>query len=292
MCNRVRLSRGVSAIALSVAVLLGSVGASRVAAQGTQTPPKTAPARPSATGQDKAAPKAQPQAKSDLPAARTIIDRHIQAIGGRKAILGHQSTRITGTVTVSGNGMTGNFEIFAAKSDKGDDKALSKVTLGGIGDLVEAYDGTHAWSSSPMTGPMLSQGKELEQRKYDADFYGELHDPARYTSITTVEKTTFQGRPCYKISLVRKDGAEDFDFYDVETGLKAGTIATRESPMGSVTSTVWQGDYKKFGDVLQPTTIKQTNTGVELVMKVSTVEYDTVPASTFEAPQAIKALIK
>jgi hypothetical protein len=172
------------------------------------------------------------------------------------------------------------------------DLALSKVTLGGIGELVEAYDGAHAWSQSPITGPMLSQGKELEQRKFDADFYGELHDPARYSSITTVEKTTFQGRPCYKVSLMRKDGAEDFDFYDVETGLKAGTIATRESPMGSVTSTVWQGDYKKFGDVMQATTIKQTNTGVELVMKVTAVEYDSVAKATFEPPQAIKALIK
>jgi len=287
MRNRVRLSSGVSAVALSAAVLLAAP-ALPVSAQGTQTPPATAPAKPPAKAPAQGAAKAQPAPNAELPAARTIIDRHIQAIGGRKAILGHQSTRITGTVTVSGNGMSGDFEIFAMKPDK----ALSKVTLGGIGDLVEAYDGTHAWSSSPMTGPMLSQGKELEQRKFDADFYGELHDPARYTSITTTEKTTFQGRPCYKLSLVRKDGAEDFDFYDVETGLKAGTIATRESPMGAVTSTVWQGDYKKFGDVMQPTTIKQTNTGVELVMKVSTVEYDGVPPSTFEAPAAIKALIK
>jgi hypothetical protein len=277
MRNRVRLSRGVSAEALSAMVLTAVLAApAALLAQTTQTAtPKTAP-------------KASAAAPSDLPAARTIIDRHLQAIGGRKAILGHASTRITGTVTVVGNGMTGNFEIFAAKPDR----ALSKVTLGGIGDLVEAYDGTHAWSSSPMTGPMLSQGKELEQRKFDADFYGELHDPTRYASIKTVEKTAFQGRPCYKISLVRKDGAEDFDFYDVETGLKAGTIATRESPMGAVTSTVWQGDYVKFGDILQPTTIKQSNTGVELVMKVSSVEYDSVAASTFDAPPAIKALIK
>jgi hypothetical protein len=271
-------------VAFSAAVLFASGGVLTVSAQTQAAPAKP----PAAQAPEKAAPKAQPQAKSDLPAARTIIDRHIQAIGGRKAILAHQSTKITGTVTVSGNGMSGAFEIFAMKPDK----ALSKVTLGGIGDLVEAYDGTYAWSSSPMTGPMLSQGKELEQRKFDANFYGELHDPVNYTSITTAEKTTFQGRPCYKLSLVRKDGAEDFDFYDVETGLKSGTIATRESPMGAVTSTVWQGDYKKFGDVLQPTTIKQTNTGVELVMKVSSVEYDGVPASTFDAPPAIKALIK
>jgi hypothetical protein len=285
---RVRLSRGVSIGALSAAVLIASPGSLMLAAQGAQTaPPQSAPAKPPAKAPATAA-KAQPPASADLPAARTVIDRHIQAIGGRKAILAHASTRIVGTVTVSGNGMSGDFEIFAAKPDR----ALSKVTLGGIGDLIEGYDGTHAWSSSPMMGPMLSQGKELEQRKFDADFYGELHDPAHYTSITTVEKTTFQGRPCYKISLVRRDGAEDFDFYDVETGLKAGMIATRESPMGAVTSTVWQGDYKKFVDILQPTTIKHSNTGLELVMKVSSVEYDAVPSTTFDAPAAIKALMK
>ena len=94
------------------------------------------------------------------------------------------------------------------------------------------------------------------------------------------------------MSLVRVDGNEDFEFYDVQTGLRAGSIATRESPMGKVTTTSVEGDYKKFGNVLQATTMVQKMMGVEQKLTLSTVEYDNVAAAAFELPAPIKALIK
>ena len=91
---------------------------------------------------------------------------------------------------------------------------------------------------------------------------------------------------------MRPDGGEDFDFYDVETGLRAGTIVTRESPMGTVTATNVEGDYKKFGNLMQATSLTTKTMGVEQKITVATIDYDAVPASAFEPPAAIKALIK
>jgi len=229
-------------------------------------------------------------ARSDapLPTARTIIDRHIAAVGGRKAILARSSLHATGTVSIASQGMTGQVELFAAKPNK----MLQRITLGGIGGLEEGFDGTIGWSLSPMTGPALAQGSELEQKRFDADFYAELHDAARYQSMTTLEKADFDARPCYKIRLVRPGGAEEFEFYDVETGLRAGGISTRDSPMGPITSTTIEGGYKRFGALLQATTLKQTALGLEQVVTLTTIEYDTVSPATFEAPAAIKALVK
>jgi len=139
---------------------------------------------------------------------------------------------------------------------------------------------------------MLKEGKELAERKLDADFYSDLKDPEHFPSMKTLEKTTFDGRPCYKISLVRKGGGEDIEFYDVETGLRAGALLTRESPMGAITATQTLSDYKKFGDLLVPTTMKQSQMGVEQVLKITTFEWDNVPPSTFDPPAQIKALIK
>src|SRR6185369_7675694 len=98
---------------------------------------------------------------------------------------------------------------------------------------------------SPMTGPTLKSGKELEQTRIDSDFYGELRDPKKYT-LKTVEKTAYDGRDCYKISVKRPDGSEDFDFYDVATGLRAGSINTRETQMGTMTVTNTESGYKPF----------------------------------------------
>ena len=237
------------------------------------------------------APKAKETAKADqanLPSARSIVDRHVAAVGGKAALLAHSSSRATGSFTVASAGMTGAIEVFAAKPDK----SLVKITIPGVGEVVEAYDGKNGWTMSAMTGPMLLEGKQLEEKRFDTDFFGELHDASRYESMTTVERADFDGRQCYKVRLVRKGGGEDFEFYDVETGLKAGRIATRETPMGTVTGTSTEGDYKKFGDLLQPTTVKNTMMGVQQLITITSIEYDNVSPSVFEPPAQIKALIK
>jgi hypothetical protein len=228
-----------------------------------------------------------PQA-AELPQARTIIDRHIKEIGGRDVILKQSSTRATGTISLPAAGITGKLEAYHAKPNK----YLQRMSLPGVGEIEEGFDGTVAWSLSPLTGPTLLDGKQLEQKKFDADFYEDLKPSERFTSMTTVEKTTFEGRPVYKIRLVNKNGDEDFEFYDVETGLKAGGITTRDSPMGAVQATLALTDYKKFGGLMHPSTSKISVMNTQMVMSITTVEYDTVDASVFAIPAQIKALMK
>jgi hypothetical protein len=232
---------------------------------------------------------AKTEAPEKLPVAREIINRHIEAVGGREAILAHKSMHATGTLSIPAAGMSGPFEIHSAA---GPSRFVLKSSIAGIGDIAEGFDGTHGWSVNPMTGPALKTGKELEQTKLDADFYSELRDPKVYPEVKTVEKTTFDGRPCYKVSVKRIDGAEDFDFYDVATGLRAGSIMTRQSPMGPMTLTNVEGDYKKFGKLTQATTMTQQVMGMEQKMTLTSIEYDKVDPAVFEPPAAIKALIK
>jgi hypothetical protein len=275
--QRLALLRSCAAtFVLTMALPIGAVA--QATQQAPQTPASTSKAPESAKAPDKSA----------LPAARVVIDRHLKAIGGREALLGHSSSRATGTFAVPAQGLKGPLDVVAAKPDK----TRVKITLPGLGEIVEGYNGQHAWTMSPMTGPMLLEGKQLEDKRFDSDYYNELHAEGRYQSMTTIERADFDGRPCYKVRLVRKNGSEDFEFYDVETGLRAGRILTRETPMGTFTGTTVETDYKKFGNLLLPTTIKNTIMGIQQLITVDTVEYDNVPASAFEPPAEIKALIK
>lgn len=223
-----------------------------------------------------------------LPEARTIIDRHIAAIGGREAIMSYSSSRVTGRIEMPASGVSGPLEIFAAKPNL----ALMRMTLAGFGDIQDGFDGKVGWMMSPVTGPMLTEGRQLEQKTFDSDFFTELKDQSRYKSITTVEKTTFDGRECYKVRLVSTSGVEDFEFYEVESGLRAGMHLTRESPMGQLASVVTYRDYRKFGKILHPATQKLSTMGVDQILTVESIEYDSVDPKVFELPTAIKALIK
>jgi hypothetical protein len=234
------------------------------------------------------APAAKAPAATALPEAKTIIDRHIEAIGGRAALKARQSIKATGTLNVAANGMTATMEMYAARPNK----RLVKMTFVGIGEIMEGFDGTNAWSMDPMTGPRLATGDELVQKALDADFDSDLDFAAKYTAVKTLEKTTFDGRECFKVSMTRKDGVEDIDFYDVATGLKAGSINTRKNQMGAIQMTSTLKDYKKFGPILQPSVVQQTAMGTEMTTTITAVEFDKVDPSVFDLPAQIKALIK
>ena len=234
-----------------------------------------------------AAREAGNQANS-LPSARSLIDRHIKEVGGREAILAQTSSHATGTVSIPAAGLSGKLDSYHAKPNK----FLQRMSLPGIGDVEEGFDGTVGWSLSPLTGPTVLEGKLLEERKFDADFYEDLKSGERYESMTTLEKTTFEGRPVYKVRLVKKSGGEDIEFYDAETGLKAGAISTRDSQMGPIQSTMSWSDYKKFGKLLHPATTKVSAVNTQMIMVITSVEYGTVDPSVFAIPAQIKALIK
>ncbi len=271
----IRLRPGLALLRMAPIALLAVLAPAGVLrAQAPAAPPKAGTAKPAA--------------QAALPSARSIIDRYVAAIGGREAVLSHSSTKATGTFSVTSAGMNGALEVFAAKPNK----AVVKIKIPGVGEIVEGYNGTHGWTLSAMTGPMILDGKQLDEKKFDADYYADLHDDSRYESMTTVELTDFDNRQCYKVRLVRKGATEDFEFYDAKTGLKAGRIGTRETPMGTVTGTSIETDYKKFGNLLVPTTVKNSVMGVQQLITIETIEYDTVPPSVFEPPAEIKALIK
>lgn len=233
---------------------------------------------------------AKPAAQAEkLPDARELINRHIKAVGGREAVLSKKSMHALGTLSVPASGITAPVEIWGAGKP---DRVLVKTSVPGVGEIMEGFDGTHAWSVNPMTGPMLKADKELAQTKLDADFYSELRDPAKYISAKTVEKTMFDDRECYKVALERIDGTADFDFYEVKSGLRAGQITTRDTSMGTMSMTTADRGYKKFGDLLQAAAVSQKVMGIEQIITISTVEFDKVDPSVFEPPAAIKALIK
>ncbi|MGE5816301.1 MAG: hypothetical protein ACM36C_17585 [Acidobacteriota bacterium] len=228
------------------------------------------------------------RAQDKLPAGREIIDRYVQASGGREAMSKHSSRRAVGKISMPAQGVEGDVELLAARPDL----MRLKMTISGVGEIQSGYNGKVAWSLNPLTGPMLMQGKSLDQARADADFDSALHLDTQYKAIETLEKTTFEGRPAYKVRAVRMTGDEDIEYYDAENGLMIGAEVTRESPMGPVKATHIEADYKDFGGVKIATKITQRLMGTEQVITISDVEFDKVDRSAFELPPAIQALVK
>lgn len=232
----------------------------------------------------------QPAAKAEdakLPTAREIIDRSIQEMGGRDAFLKHSSQTAKGKYNAGAQGISGTIELRAAKPNK-----LSLIVdLAAVGQIITVYDGTNAWSINPMTGAMLLEGKMFEQTAMQAEYDAMLHDDTKFKLMQTVGRTNFEGKECFAVKLVRKNGDESLEFYDVTNGLPRGTFATQSSPFGTLAVVSVMDDYKKMGEILFATKMVQKMSGLEQTMIFESVTFDDVPASTFDVPKEIKTML-
>ena len=190
-----------------------------------------------------------------------------------QAILSHTSTHATGTLSMPAAGVTGAVEIYGAHPNR----TLLKVSLGGVGEVLEGFDGTHGWSISPMTGPMLLEGRQLDEKRFDSEFHGELRQrrPIRLADHAR------EGRLRRPALLQDPAGPEDrrrrhrvLRRRDRAQGRQHHHVAKRQ--MGTVTGTTVESDYKKFGNLLQPTMVKSQVGGLQQVITITAVDYDKV----------------
>jgi hypothetical protein len=226
---------------------------------------------------------------SSLPAARAIIDRYVQAIGGRDAVMRRNSIRYVGSFEMPAAGMKGNLTLVQVAPNK----MAMTVDLPGMGQVVSGYDGTVGWSINPMQGPRVLEGKELQQLREDAGPAAMLRSSDRIRSAETVELTAMDGRACYRVKITYHSGRESFDCYSPETGLLVGMTQTQESPMGSVQVTTLFDDWKEFGGLKTATKMRQQMLGQEQILTIDRLEFDRPEdVKAAEVPEQIKPLVK
>lgn len=241
-------------------------------------------ATPRALATQAAAPAAS---RATLPSSREVIARSIAALGGEAAFRAVKSIHAVGKMTVAGPGISGDFELFSARPAR----VLLRVDIAGIGKVENAYDGRIGWSVNPISGPELLNGAQLTEAAEEAWFDSPLHAPDRVRSMDVVGRVDFDGRDTYKLKIVLPSGNEQFEYFDVTSGLQAGSEMTRTLPQGVVPTVNFTRDYKKFGALMQPTTIVQRALGFDQVVTIASIEYDKVPDSVFDVPADVKPLL-
>ncbi len=227
------------------------------------------------------------QSADDLPSASEILAKFVKAMGGEKALRRHTSSYTTGEFSIPSQGMNGTLEVYA----KAPNKSLTVVQIEGFGTIKEGFDGKTAWSTDPASGPQVFDGAGLEVRRIDADFYGPLNYQKNFKSIRVVDRSSFEDELCYKVEMVNKAEYTRTVYFSVETGLIHGVEFTFPTPMGDIPGTGVTGEYKDFGGIQTPVKTTITIMGMDRVITVKEVEYDTVEDAVFDLPQEIRNLV-
>src|SRR6266850_1562086 len=106
---------------------------------------------------------APPAGAAITPAARRVVERYLEAIGGRALQDSIRTLRVGGAVTAFG--MHGRATIWHARPDRG----ASEIELGPF-KLAEGFDGTTGWRTDPSGKLVLLDGRDLEEAKADSWF--------------------------------------------------------------------------------------------------------------------------
>lgn len=226
--------------------------------------------------------------QAQLPTGDELHAKSLKAIGGADVVRKHTAMHVTGEFEIPAQGMKGSVEVWSMVPDR----FLSLVEIPGIGQVKSGYDGTTGWSMNPMMGAQIATGKELAQIKEQADMHSALHPERWIKARQTVEKTTFDGKPAYKVKVTPIEGGDYFEFYDADSGLELGSIRSLETPMGTVEQTTTVSDYQNIDGQLIPMKLKQSMAGMDQLITFKKVVFAPLDPALFELPKEIKALVK
>ena len=108
---------------------------------------------------------------SDLPKAEVILDKLVDATGGRAALEKLHNRVTKGTFEFVGMDIKASITVY----DSAPNKQYAILQAEGLGTIEEGTDGTVCWESSQMTGPRVKEGVEKETALHQATFIKELH---------------------------------------------------------------------------------------------------------------------
>jgi outer membrane lipoprotein-sorting protein len=229
---------------------------------------------------------AAPASAQTLPPAKQIVDEYVAAVGGLDAIANASHRHYRGTMSMPAAGITMSMEAWQARPNK----MMMVMTIPGMGEIRQGYDGSTAWSVNPMSGAQILEGAELEQSLRQSDFDSNLRFDHLFPTMETVERSTVGDRACYRVRMVAQNGDEAFACFDVETKLLLGMTSRTESQAGIIATDVEFQDYRDFGGVKMPARTLMSVMGQQMEMRIEAMDTNAFADSVFELPAEIKAL--
>jgi len=227
-------------------------------------------------------------AADELPKGDAILDKYVEATGGKAAYSKLHSQVVNGTTEFKTMGMKGKMSVYTAEPDK----HYTEIELTGIGKIQEGSNGDVVWSYSAMQGPRIKEGDEKAEAMLQGKFNSELNWRDLFKSAETVGTEQVDGKDCYKVVLTPKSGPPMTKWFAKDTGLLMKMAMTSKTPMGDIQSDSTYSDYRKEGDVLVAHKVVTHVATMELVMTVDGVQTNVdIPKDKFDPPAEVKALM-
>lgn len=211
--------------------------------------------------------------------AEEIIQKMIDATGGRKAIESINDSTITGTMELTQQGLSGEISIYKKEPDK----MRADIEIMGM-VITQAYNGNLAWWVNPQTGATEEMPPdEAASMKRDALPRVAVLNPEKFgISFEYKGKEPIDGKDHFVIAQTYADGFVATFYVDSETYLVTKSKGTINSAMGEVEFEQLASDYKKVnGIVIAHKFITYVNGAESRILTVTGIQYNTGMEDSF-----------
>jgi len=215
------------------------------------------------------------------PTVEQILDKYVQAIGGKAAIEKQTSMTAKGSFEIPAMGMGGNAEVFA----KAPNKTLIVVDVSGYGVVQQGFNGSTAWASDPTQGIREKSGAELASAKLESEFHKELKFKQLFSKLEFKGKEKVGDHDTYVVVATPTGSSPQKMYFDVTSGLLVRTDVEQETPEGKVPVEEYLDDYKDVDGVKIPFTRRQVLPQMTFVIKLTDVKHNvTIDDAKFNKP--------
>lgn len=204
-----------------------------------------------------------------LPSAADVLEKYVKAIGGRDALQKFKTRYQAGTVELSPMGLKGTIESYS----RSDDRSLTKVSLAGIGDILDGYDGKTAWTVNPIQGSRIKEGRELLQTKRNNIYARESSIDKIYKNVMVRGIEKVGERDAYVIVASTDGLPDDILYFDKESWLMLRSDTISITPEGEQAVKTFYDDYREVDGIKSAFKIKAITPAFEINSVITEVKY-------------------
>lgn len=215
------------------------------------------------------------QEKKSDPKALEIVEKMIEAMGGRKTLEAVKDTTAMGSMEMTQMGMEGSVTVYTKRPN------LMRMDIEVMGmSITQAFDGNIAWGVDPQTGS-VQEMPEQQTQQFSREALGDavyLHPDKHgivftYKGVDTIEEVEH-----HVVLMTYPDGYETTFFIDGKTFLIYKSQAIAPNMMTGTDSDVETifADYKELDGTMVSYSFTQYMDGEEfMIFTMDEIKYNT-----------------
>jgi outer membrane lipoprotein-sorting protein len=181
-----------------------------------------------------------------------LIDKHLEASGGKDKLEAVKSTQVTGKF------MTQGMEFPFTMTQKRPNYLRIEAEVMGM-SMIQAFDGEKGWSINPMMGstdPQPMGDFENKSFKLQADMEGMMAFKEKGYTMEYLGEEDVEGTPCHRMKVdTHEDIVIDY-FFDAEYFLIVKQATTVKMDEQVIESQTYPSDYQDVNGLIMPFSIE------------------------------------